>query len=85
MNSKDNLDKLAKDALVDSVKAGIDESKDVLVAQLKKKSFFNALVKGLNKSIDIPFIGEDTEEKVLKAVLKVCIDALEEVDFNDED
>ena len=85
MNSKDNLDELAKDALVDSVKTGIDESKDVLVAQLKKKSFFNALVKGLNKSIDIPFIGEDTEEKVLKAVLKVCIDALEEVDFNDED
>lgn len=85
MSSKDNLNELAKDVVVDSVKAGLDESKDVLVAQLKKKSFFNALVKGLNKSIDIPFIGEETEEKVLKAVLKVCIEALEEVDFNGED
>jgi hypothetical protein len=49
---------LMKDAVEDSVKAGLEESKEVLIKQLRKKSFFNALVKGLNDSVDVPFIGE---------------------------
>ena len=85
MSENVNVNEMAKDAVVDSVKAGLEEGKDVLVAQLKKKSFFDALVRGLNKSIDVPFIGEDTEEKVLRGILNVCISALEEVDFDVED
>ncbi len=85
MSENVNVNEMAKDAVVDSVKAGLEEGKDVLVAQLKKKSFFDALVRGLNKSIDVPFIGEDTEEKVLRGILNVCISALEEVDFDGED
>lgn len=81
----ENVNEMAKEVVVDSVKAGLEEGKDVLVAQLKKKSFFDALVRGLNKSIDVPFIGEDTEEKVLRGILNVCISALEEVDFDGED
>ena len=81
----ENLNEMAKDAVVESVKAGLEEGKEVLLAQLRKKSFFDALVRGLNKSIDVPFIGEDTEEKVLRGILNVCISALEEVDFDGED
>tara|TARA_Y100000389_G_scaffold120928_1_gene118300 strand:- start:38 stop:295 length:258 start_codon:yes stop_codon:yes gene_type:complete len=85
MSENVNVNEMAKEVVVDSVKAGLEEGKDVLVAQLKKKSFFDALVRGLNKSIDVPFIGEDTEEKVLRGILNVCISALEEVDFDGED
>jgi hypothetical protein len=81
----DNVTELAKDIVIDSVKAGLEEGKQVLLNQLKKKSFFDALVRGLNKSVDVPFIGEDTEEKVLRGILNVCISALEEVDFDGED
>jgi hypothetical protein len=76
---------LMKDAVEDSVKAGLEESKEVLIKQLRKKSFFNALVKGLNDSVDVPFIGEDTEEKIIRGILNVCIDSLERIDFDGED
>ena len=76
---------LMKDAVEDSVKAGLEESKEVLIKQLRKKSFFNALVKGLNDSVDVPFIGEDTEEKIIRGILSVCIDSLERIDFDGED
>tara|TARA_B100000497_G_scaffold90744_1_gene101237 strand:- start:1174 stop:1419 length:246 start_codon:yes stop_codon:yes gene_type:complete len=76
---------LMKDAVEDSVKAGLEESKEVLIKQLRKKSFFNALVKGLNDSVDVPFIGENTEEKIIRSILNVCIDSLERIDFDGED
>lgn len=76
---------LMKDAVEDSVKAGLEESKEVLIKQLRKKSFFNALVKGLNDSVDVPFIGENTEEKIIRGILNVCIDSLERIDFDGED
>lgn len=85
MSQNVNVNEMAKEIVVDSVKAGLEEGKDALVAQLKKKSFFDALVKGLNKSIDVPFIGEDTEEKILRGILNACISALEELDFDGED
>lgn len=81
----ENVKELVTEAAADSVKEGLEKGKEVLLAQLNKKSFFDALVKGLNKSIDVPFIGEDTEETVIRGILSVCISALEEVDFNDED
>jgi len=81
----DNVSELTKDIVIDSVKSALEEGKQVLLNQLRKKSFFDALVKGLNKSVDVPFIGEDTEEKVLRGILNVCITALEEVDFDGED
>ena len=76
---------LAKEAVVNSAKAGLEEGKDALITQLEKKSFYNALVKGLNKSIDVPFVSETTEERIIKGILNVCIEALKEVDFNGED
>lgn len=80
-----NVKEMVTETAVDSVKGGLEKGKEVLIAQLKKKSFFDALVKGLNKSIDVPFIGEDTEESVLRGILTVCISALENVDFDGED
>ena len=81
----DKLKDMAEEVAVDSVKAGLEQGKEVLLAQLRKKSFYEALVRGLNKSIDVPFIGEDTEETILRSILNICIEALEEVDFDGED
>ena len=38
---------------------------------LKQDAFKENLVKALNEHIDIPFINEDTEEKVLLAIFEV--------------
>lgn len=81
----DSVKDMTKDAVVESVKAGLEEGKDVLISQLKKKTFYEALVKGLNKSVDVPIINEATEEKIIRGILNVCISALEEVDFDGED
>lgn len=81
----EKLKDMAEEVAVDSVKAGLEQGKEVLLAQLRKKSFYEALVRGLNKSIDVPFIGEDTEETILRSILNICIEALEEVDFDGED
>lgn len=81
----DKLKDMAEEVAVDSVKAGLEQGKEVLLTQLRKKSFYEALVRGLNKSIDVPFIGEDTEETILRSILNICIEALEEVDFDGED
>lgn len=80
-----NVKEMVTETAVDAVKGSLEKGKEVLLAQLKKKSFFDALVKGLNNSIDVPFIGEDTEETVLRGILSVCISALEKVDFDGED
>lgn len=81
----EKLKDMAEEVAVDSVKAGLEQGKEVLLTQLRKKSFYEALVRGLNKSIDVPFIGEDTEESILRSILNICIEALEEVDFDGED
>jgi hypothetical protein len=81
----DSVKDMTKDAVVESVKAGLEEGKDVLISQLKKKTFYEALVKGLNKSVDVPIINEATEEKIIRGILNVCISALEEVDFDGEE
>ena len=81
----EKLKDMAEEVAVDSVKAGLEQGKEVLLAQLRKKSFYEALVRGLNKSIDVPFIGEDTEETILRSILDICIEALEEIDFDGED
>jgi hypothetical protein len=81
----ENVKEIVTEAAADSVKEGLEKGKEVLLAQLNKKSFFDSLVKGLNKSIDVPFIGEDTEEAVIRGILNVCISALEDIDFNGED
>ena len=81
----EKLKDMAEEVAVDSVKAGLEQGKEVLLAQLRKKSFYEALVRGLNKSIDVPFIGEDPEETILRSILDICIEALEEIDFDGED
>jgi hypothetical protein len=81
----DSVKDMTKDAVVESDKAGLEEGKDVLISQLKKKTFYEALVKGLNKSVDVPIINEATEEKIIRGILNVCISALEEVDFDGEE
>ena len=81
----EKLKDMAEEVAVDAVKTGLEQGKEVLLAQLRKKSFYEALVRGLNKSIDVPFIGEDTEETILRSIVNICIEALEEIDFDGED
>lgn len=40
---------------------------------MKDNAFKTTLVKSLNEHIDIPFINEDTEEKVLEALYEVIV------------
>ena len=79
ISKKDKKISLGKD-----VDKNLQLGKDVLLLQLRKKSFYDSLVKGLNQSIDVPFIGEDTEEKLIRGILDVCIQSLEDLDFGSE-
>ena len=82
-NSSTDLAGEVKTALVVSVKEGLEESKDVLIKQLEKKEFLNALVDTINKNVDIPMIGEKTEEKVFKSLIKCFINTLKNIEFSD--
>jgi hypothetical protein len=48
-----------------------------LIELLEKKDFKKTFIKKLNDNIDIPFINEKTEKKVLDKVYDVLVDALE--------
>jgi len=49
-----------------------------LLVMLEQKDFKNKLIKELNGDIDIPFINEKTEKKVLEKLYKVLIKVLKE-------
>ena len=82
MSTDSNLNEMIQGAVIDSVKEGLEQTKEVLVAQLERKEFFDALIESLNENIDIPMINEKTEEKVFKAIVKCCISALKKIDLD---
>ena len=49
-----------------------------LLVMLEQKDFKNKLIKELNDDIDIPFINEETEKKVLEKLYKVLLKVLKE-------
>ena len=49
-----------------------------LLVMLEQKDFKNNLIKELNGDIDIPFINEKTEKKVLEKLYKVLLKVLKE-------
>ena len=49
-----------------------------LLVMLEQKDFKDKLIKELNSDIDIPFINEKTEKKVLEKLYKVLLKVLKE-------
>ena len=53
----------------------MEESRELLmkllIELLDKKEFQETLVEELNEAIDIPFVGESTEGKVFKTLIKI--------------
>ena len=49
-----------------------------LLVMLEQKDFKNKLIKELNDDIDIPFINEETEKKVLEKLYNVLLKVLKE-------
>ena len=78
----ENVTELVKDATLDSVKEGLEEFKDTFISHLERKDFFKALVNELNESIDVPIIGENTERKIFKGILKCIIAALKKINLD---
>lgn len=54
---------------------------DAVVEVLSKRKFRNKLVSKLNENVDIPFINEQTEEKIIEAIYDVVLSAVK--DMND--
>ena len=57
---------------------------DKMIAQMISDHLFNEetkdrIVKGLNENINIPIIGEDTEEKILSAIYDTIEDVMKKV------
>jgi len=50
----------------------------IIIDLLEKKDFKKDLVKKLNGDVDIPFINEKTERKVIEKIYDVFIKALKE-------
>jgi hypothetical protein len=50
----------------------------IIIEMLEKKNFKKDLVKKLNGDVDIPFINEKTERKVIEKIYDVFIKALKE-------
>ena len=50
-----------------------------LVSMLKTKQMRIALAKKMNDAIDIPMIGEETEAKIFKKIIKMVVQVLEEM------
>ena len=55
-----------------------DASLDAIVEVLSKPEFKKKLVKKLNESVDIPFVNEKTERKVIVAIYNAILDAVKD-------
>ena len=55
---------------------------DHFVELLEKKDFRKLLIKSLNEDVDIPFINEKTEKKVMDAIYKQIILVLKNVELD---
>ncbi len=54
------------------------------IKMLEQKDFKKKLIKKLNKSVDIPFINEKTEKKLLDDMYKLIIDTIKDIEEIDE-
>lgn len=55
---------------------------EIYIELLDHNEFKNHLVRELNEDIDIPFINEKTEKKILTSIYKVIIKSLKKVDLD---
>tara|TARA_A100001015_G_C14892093_1_gene672870 strand:+ start:848 stop:1042 length:195 start_codon:yes stop_codon:yes gene_type:complete len=46
---------------------------------LEDKGFKNKLIKKLNDAVDVPFINEKTEKKVLDSIYKILLETIKEL------
>lgn len=51
-----------------------------VIELFEKKDFKNKLIKNLNKNVDIPFINEKTEKKVLDKLYDTLLESLKELE-----
>ena len=53
---------------------------DHFIELLEKKDFKNQLVNALNEDVDIPFINEKTEKKVLDAIYGLVVKLMKKIE-----
>lgn len=53
---------------------------DHFIELLEKKDFKNQLVNALNEDVDIPFINEKTEKKVLDAIYSLVVKLMKKIE-----
>jgi len=63
----------------------IDMARDLIVAKFEDEKFLKKFVKQLNDSVDVPMIGEGTERKVIKGIVLAIVNALKDLDLDDEE
>ena len=56
-----------------------------VIAMLKTKNVRTQLATKINKAVDIPMIGEETEGKIIKKLIKLLIQVMEEMIAIDSD
>lgn len=56
----------------------MDDAIALVVKTLENDKFKKKLIKKLNDSVDIPFINEKSEEKLIKAVYDAVLSAVKE-------
>tara|TARA_B100000424_G_C22637234_1_gene352555 strand:+ start:211 stop:426 length:216 start_codon:yes stop_codon:yes gene_type:complete len=54
---------------------------DHFIELLEKKDFKNQLVNALNEDVDIPFINEKTEKKVLDAIYSLVVKLMKKIEL----
>ncbi len=63
----------------------MDMARDLIVDKFEDEKFLKKFIKKLNDSVDVPMIGEGTERKVIKAIVLAVVNALKDLDLDDEE
>jgi len=64
----------------DLVKETLTKNYELYIKMLDNNEFKKHLIRELNEDIDIPFINENTERKILNSIYKVILSSLKQVD-----
>ena len=56
-----------------------DVAMENVINLLEDKGFKNKLIKKLNDAVDVPFINEKTEKKVLDSIYKILLETIKEL------
>tara|TARA_A100001015_G_C14594740_1_gene558114 strand:- start:312 stop:533 length:222 start_codon:yes stop_codon:yes gene_type:complete len=65
-----------------ALKETMKKNFEIYIDLLDNEDFKKHLIKELNEDIDIPFVNEKTEKKVLVAIYKVIMKAIKKVDID---